>query len=84
MVFALVVLCTGLANAQQTKVVLDRDGSTIVLEAYAPNIIRVTLSLLKDPASRLLASALLALPPPTVGRSRRPPTETFIARHVWW
>jgi alpha-D-xyloside xylohydrolase len=50
MVFALVVLCTGLANAQQTKVVLDRDGSTIVLEAYAPNIIRVTLSLLKDPA----------------------------------
>ena len=30
--------------------VLDRGGSTIVLEPYAPNIIRVTLSLLKQPA----------------------------------
>ena len=38
------------APAQETRVVLDRGGSTIVLEPYAPNIIRVTLSLLKQPA----------------------------------
>jgi alpha-D-xyloside xylohydrolase len=33
------------AGAQAAPVVLDRDGSTIVLEAYAPNVVRVTLSL---------------------------------------
>ena len=38
------------ASAQETRVVLDRGGSTIVLEPYAPNILRVTLSLLKQPA----------------------------------
>lgn len=49
-VLAVVALCAGLASAEQSQVVLNRDGSTIALEAYAPNIIRVTLSLLKDPA----------------------------------
>src|SRR6202046_2987576 len=38
------------APAQETRVVPDPGGSTIVLEPYAPNIIRVTLSLLKQPA----------------------------------
>jgi alpha-D-xyloside xylohydrolase len=45
-----VVLRAGSASAEPSQVVLNRDDSTIVLEAYAPNIIRVTLSLLKDPA----------------------------------
>jgi alpha-D-xyloside xylohydrolase len=36
--------------AQQPAVILDRDGSTITLEPYAPNIIRVTLSTLRDSA----------------------------------
>ncbi|HZZ57475.1 MAG TPA: hypothetical protein VFE31_06570, partial [Opitutaceae bacterium] len=31
-------------------VVLDRSGATVVLEPYAPNILRVTLSKLKDSA----------------------------------
>ncbi len=35
--------------AQDTKFVLDRDGRTIVLEPYASNIVRVTLS--KDKAT---------------------------------
>jgi alpha-D-xyloside xylohydrolase len=35
----------GAAGAQPGPVVLERDGSTIVLEAYAPNVVRVTLSL---------------------------------------
>ena len=37
------LVCSGL-GAQTSQVVLDRSGSTIVLEPYAPNIIRVTLS----------------------------------------
>src|SRR5271165_7020003 len=46
----LAVAFTAVAPAQETRLVLDRGGSTIVLEPYAPNIIRVTLSLLKQPA----------------------------------
>ena len=46
----LMVACAGAANAQAAQVVLDRNGSTIVLQAFAPNIIRVTLSLDKDGA----------------------------------
>jgi alpha-D-xyloside xylohydrolase len=34
--------------AQNATTVLERDGYTIVLEPYAPNIIRVTMSVLKD------------------------------------
>ena len=41
---------TASAPAQETRVVLDRGGATIVLEPYAPNIVRVTLSKLKEPA----------------------------------
>jgi len=37
------------AFAQDTHFVLDRDGRTIVLEPYAPNILRITFS--KDKAS---------------------------------
>ena len=46
----LLVACAGTAGAEAAPVVLDRDGSTIVLEPYAPNIIRMTLSLNKDGA----------------------------------
>jgi len=46
--FAL-TLCA-IQAAAQSPVVLDHNGSTIVLEPYAPNIIRVTLSLQKDQA----------------------------------
>ena len=37
-------------SAQEPQVVLIRSGSTIVLEPYATNIIRVTMSLVKDSA----------------------------------
>jgi alpha-D-xyloside xylohydrolase len=47
---AMFLMCGAAAVAQDTRLVLDRDGSTIVLEPYAPNIIRVTLSLHKQPA----------------------------------
>src|ERR1700759_4439894 len=69
MPFQRIVCCLGLvfgvaatAHAQETRVVLDRGDSTIVLEPYAPNIIRVTLSLLKQPA----------LAPPGYGFTSKP------------
>jgi alpha-D-xyloside xylohydrolase len=53
--FALVclsVLLTGgvFLRAQDAGITLDREGQTITLEPYASNIIRVTLSTLKDQA----------------------------------
>ncbi len=38
------------AHAQTQQIVLERGGSTIVLEPYAPNILRVTLSWIKASA----------------------------------
>src|ERR1039458_7926335 len=37
-------------HAQEARVTLSREGQTIVLEPYAPNILRVTLSLKREPA----------------------------------
>lgn len=45
--FAVVFCCASL-YAQIGDVVLHRDGSTVVLEPYGPNIIRVTMSILDD------------------------------------
>jgi len=47
-----IVLTTAGALAQlpSQKLELDRPGETIVLEPYAPNIVRVTLSTKHDPA----------------------------------
>lgn len=50
LLLAAVVVSASVAKAEDTRVVLDRKGSTIVLEPYAPNVIRVTLSTLKDQA----------------------------------
>ena len=40
-----------LGQAQENQIVLARGSTTVVLEPYAPNIIRVTLSRLKDKAT---------------------------------
>ncbi len=48
--------------AQQNRVVLQRGGSTIVLEPYAPNILRVTLSLNRGPAMAPPGYGVLANP----------------------
>ena len=48
---AVVLLVAGSASGQQNQVALTRDNSTIALEAYAPNIVRVTVSLEKDQAT---------------------------------
>jgi alpha-D-xyloside xylohydrolase len=46
----LILISVVATNAQVSPVVLDHGGSTIVFEPYAPNIIRVTLSLNEDRA----------------------------------
>lgn len=42
--------CCALSQSANQHLEIDRKGETIVLEPYAPNIVRVTLSLQKDPA----------------------------------
>jgi len=49
-------------NAQENHDVLARGGSTIVLEPYAPNILRVTLSLKRDPALAAPGYGIVAAP----------------------
>jgi len=56
------LLSSGGAYAQTSQIVLDRDGGTIVLEPYAPNIVRVTLSLLKEPATAAPGYGFMASP----------------------
>ena len=56
------VLPTQAEVAEDPQVVLDRDGSIIVLEPYAPNIIRVSLSLLKDQAKARPGYGFVATP----------------------
>src|SRR5450631_469275 len=56
-------LCAVLGvQGQQKQVVLDRGGSTIVLEPYAPNIVRVTLSLQRDKATAAPGYGFIASP----------------------
>jgi alpha-D-xyloside xylohydrolase len=51
-----------LLHAQTGVVTLDRDGSTVVLEPYAPNIVRVTMSTLKDQAEAKPGYGVVAEP----------------------
>ena len=52
----------GIAQDSQQKIALTRGPSTIVFEPYAPNIIRVTLSLLKDQATAAPGYGFVATP----------------------
>ncbi len=58
----LAVVCVGVPSAQATPVVVDRDGASIVLEPYAPNIIRITLSLNKTAALAAPGFGFVATP----------------------
>src|ERR1039458_1194859 len=59
---AVLLLFAGALSAQESQVVLTRGGSTIVLEPYAPNILRVTLSLKREPAVAAPGYGLIAAP----------------------
>ena len=58
------LLISGNAQTQQQKVILTRGTSTIVLEPYAPNVMRVTLSLLKNQATAAPGYGIAASPVP--------------------
>ena len=58
------LLISGNAQTKQQKVILTRGASTIVLEPYAPNVMRVTLSLLKDKATDAPGYGIVASPVP--------------------
>jgi alpha-D-xyloside xylohydrolase len=59
---AVLLLLAVALPAQEGKVVLTRGTSTIVLEPYAPNILRVTLSLKREPAMAAPGYGLIAAP----------------------
>jgi alpha-D-xyloside xylohydrolase len=50
------------ARAQSPQILLDRGGSTIALDPYAPNIVRITLSLQKEPATAAPGYGFVAHP----------------------
>lgn len=50
------------AKAEEPRIVLKRGDSTIVLEPYAANILRVSLSLLKDQATAAPGYGFIATP----------------------
>jgi alpha-D-xyloside xylohydrolase len=52
----------GLVSVASAQIVLSRDGATIALEPYAPNIVRVTLSLEKAQALAAPGYGFLAAP----------------------
>lgn len=52
------------AMLAENQIILTRDNSTIVLEPYAPNIIRVNLSLLRDKATAAPGYGFVASPAP--------------------
>src|ERR1700722_11935212 len=53
-----------LAQSPSQRLEIDRKGETIVLEPYAPNIIRVTLSLKKDAALAVPGYGITGTPAP--------------------
>ncbi len=50
------------AQSPSQRLELDRKGETIVLEPYAPNILRVTLSLKREPALAAPGYGFVAAP----------------------
>jgi len=50
------------ASAEESHIILGHAGSTIVLEPYAPNIIRITISTIKDAAVAAPGYGLIATP----------------------
>jgi alpha-D-xyloside xylohydrolase len=62
LVFILPMYCV--AALAENQIILTRDNSTIVLEPYAPNIIRVNLSLMRDKATAAPGYGFVASPAP--------------------
>jgi alpha-D-xyloside xylohydrolase len=61
----LLTASSSLAQAPSQHLELDRPGETIVLEPYAPNILRITLSVKHDPAVAAPGYGFVAAPAAT-------------------
>ncbi len=61
-IVVLAILLGNVANAQGGPLVLEREGRTISLESYAPNIVRVTISRDKTAATRAPGYGFIAEP----------------------
>lgn len=72
-VLAVGLLCAGAANAQAPQIVLARGRSTIALEPYAPNIIRITVSLSRSKAIAPPGYGFIASPSPQSWQYQRTP-----------
>lgn len=62
MAVLLAAILVGPLRAEELRLVLDREGSTVALEPYAPNIIRVTLSTMKEAAVAAPGYGFVATP----------------------
>lgn len=60
--FVITVVCPPLVHPQSASITLQRDGNTVVLEPYAPNVLRVTLSTVKDSATSGPGFGIIAKP----------------------
>ncbi len=83
-IFAVTAFC-GVALSAQTpapRLELDRKGETIVLEPYAPNILRVTLSLQHEPAVAKPGYGFVAHRPLPAGPNLKPHTTMSTSRRA--
>src|SRR5580700_2403585 len=67
--FTAIAVCR--VGAQSAAVILDRDGGTVTLEPYAQNVIRVTLSTVRDSALAAPGYGFVATPSATGWRHER-------------
>ena len=67
------------AQPSTQQVLIDRRGETIVLEPYAPNIIRVTLSLWPEPAKAGPGFGIVAKPADTSWKSTQTDSDDVYA-----
>ena len=79
---ALATVCSQAQNSSQ-RLELNRTGESIVLEPYAPNILRVTLSLQRESALAAPGYGVVAAPDDAGWSAARPRTPTCTARRGW-
>jgi len=80
---AFVIFCVGVQTARGQRVVLQQGTRYIVLEPYAANIIRITLSTMKDTATAPPGYGVIASPDAADGLERMRVRTIFIGRTAW-
>ena len=81
---AVLLLLAGTLFAQDGQIVLTRGGETIVLEPYAPNILRVTLSKTHEAALAAPGYGFVASPAAAGWSASQTERPIFISRIASW